>query len=115
MQVGTRECLNSEMLWRRVPRKSTVTVFMNRTSEHNAYFMECNALGPLGFLRILGGFSFLRVLGESEEVLILLGGRPDWGSSVICVWIGGLFKMGNLFKFEGVTLELCGEGTLRSS
>ena len=23
--------------------------------------------------------------------------------------------MGNLFKFEGVTLELCGEGTLRSS
>ena len=54
MQVGTRECLNSEMLWRRVPRKSTATVFMNRTSEHNAYFMECNALGPLGFLRILG-------------------------------------------------------------
>lgn len=41
------------------------TVFMNRTSEHIAYFMECMRMGPWDFLGILfrkedfsGGFRF---------------------------------------------------------
>ena len=66
---GNKRCLNSEMLWR---TSEVYTVFMNQTSEHIAYFMECMRMGPWDFLGIVfrkedfSGVFVLRVLDEPD-------------------------------------------------